>query len=93
MVLVVGGHHTVVRGEAARLADTLARSLENREQLLKLLSMNNYDMEANSREEFLISFKHSYGMSLRLMQMSMSSSQGMKTPCRTAPSSVPLSSQ
>ena len=53
----------------AQLADKIAQSLADRPQLLKLLSMNNYDMEANSREEFLISFKHSYGMSLRLMSM------------------------
>lgn len=35
----------------------VARSLEKREQLLKLMSMNNYDMEANSRIEFLVEFK------------------------------------
>ena len=53
----------------AQLADKIAQSLAERPQLLKLLSMNNYDMESNSREEFLISFKQSYGMSLRLMSM------------------------
>ncbi len=53
----------------AQLADKIAQSLADRPQLLKLLSMNNYDMESNSREEFLISFKQSYGMSLRLMSM------------------------
>ena len=46
------------------IADRIAGSLENRKQLLKLLSMNNYDMEANSREEELKSFKESYGKSL-----------------------------
>ena len=35
----------------------IANSLKKREQLLKLMSMNNYDMEANSRIEFLIEFK------------------------------------
>ena len=40
-----------------KLADKISRSLANREQLLKLLAMNNYDMEANSREERLVSFK------------------------------------
>ena len=49
---------------AGRIADSLAR----REQLLKLLSMNNYDMEANSRQELLTSFKTSYGRSMQLMQ-------------------------
>lgn len=46
------------------IADRIAGSLENRKQLLKLLSMNNFDMEANSREEELRSFKESYGKSL-----------------------------
>ena len=47
-----------------RIADLIARSLEKRPQLLKLLSMNNYDMEADSREELLITFKASYGESM-----------------------------
>ena len=37
----------------AQLADRIAQSLADREQLLKLLSMNNFDMEANSRQEML----------------------------------------
>ena len=49
------------------LADKIARSIENRAQLLKLLSMNNYDMEANSRPELLISFKKAYGESMQNM--------------------------
>ena len=53
----------------AQLADKIAQSLADRPQLLKLLAMNNYDMEANSREELLISFKQSYGKSLQLMSM------------------------
>lgn len=51
------------------LADRIADSLAGREQLLKLLSMNNYDMEANSRQELLNSFKQSYGRSMHLMCM------------------------
>ena len=47
------------------LADKLARSIENRAQLLKLLSMNNFDMEANSRRELLVSFKRAYGGSMQ----------------------------
>ena len=43
------------------LADKIAVSISNREQLLKLLAMNNYDMEANSRPELLTSFKVAYG--------------------------------
>ena len=42
----------------------IAKSLEKRVQLLKLLSMNNYDIEANSREELLASFKRAYGQAL-----------------------------
>lgn len=49
------------------LADKIAASLERREQLLKLLSMNNFDMEANSRPELLAAFKQSYGRSMHLM--------------------------
>ena len=47
-----------------QVAEKIARSLEKREQLLKLLSMNNYDMEANSRPELLITFKAAYGRSM-----------------------------
>ncbi|MDO4408585.1 MAG: TetR family transcriptional regulator [Eubacteriales bacterium] len=53
----------------AQLADQIAKSLSERQQLLKLLSMNNFDMEANSRQEFLTMFKESYGGSLRRIQM------------------------
>ena len=49
------------------LAEKIAHSLEERIQLLKLLSMNNYDMEANSRPELLISFKKAYGRSKELV--------------------------
>ena len=51
----------------AQMADRIAQSLAERQQLLKLLSMNNYDMEANSRQELLTIFKQSYGRSLELM--------------------------
>ena len=51
------------------LADQIANSLAGRQQLLKLLSMNNYDMEANSRQELLTAFKQSYGRSMHLMCM------------------------
>ncbi|MCR4633639.1 MAG: TetR/AcrR family transcriptional regulator [Erysipelotrichaceae bacterium] len=47
------------------IADKIASSLSRRPQLLKLLSMNNYDMEENSRPENLKSFKRSYGRSLK----------------------------
>ena len=53
----------------AQLAEQIAQSLAERQQLLKLLSMNNYDMEANSRQEMLASFKQSYGESLHRVRM------------------------
>ncbi len=43
-----------------RLADGLAASLEQRTQMLKLLAMNLYDIEQNSRLESLVEFKHAY---------------------------------
>lgn len=52
---------------AEGFADKLARSLEKRKRLLKLLSMNHYDMESSSRIEKLTEFKCSYGTSLRLV--------------------------
>ena len=48
-----------------QIAEKIAASIANREQLLKLLSMNNYDMEANSRPELLTSFKVAYGESIK----------------------------
>ncbi|HEY9574370.1 MAG TPA: TetR family transcriptional regulator [Lachnospiraceae bacterium] len=53
----------------AELADKIAGALTERKQLLKLLSMNNYDMEANSRQEMLTIFKQSYGGSMHRMCM------------------------
>ena len=50
------------------LAEKIAVSISNRQQLLKLLSMNNYDMEENSRQELLASFKVAYGTSLKIME-------------------------
>ena len=46
------------------IAQEIAHSLEKRAQLLKLLSMNNFDMEENSRQELLASFKKAYGTSM-----------------------------
>ena len=51
-----------------QIAEKIARSLEKREQLLKLLSMNNYDMEANSRLELLTTFKAAYGKSMTIIR-------------------------
>ena len=54
---------------SSELADKIAKSLTKRKQLLKLLSMNNFDMEANSRQELLTAFKTSYGRSMQLVCM------------------------
>ena len=51
-----------------QIAEKIAGSLERRAQLLRLLSMNNFDMEENSREELLASFKRAYGRSLDLFR-------------------------
>ena len=61
---ILSGNERLTKKE---LADRIANSLAGREQLLKLLSMNNYDMEANSRQELLTAFKQSYGRSMHLM--------------------------
>ena len=45
------------------LASALAHALERRPLMLKLLSMNMFDMEANSRMERLVAFKKAYGAS------------------------------
>jgi len=50
------------------LADALARSIENRGRLLKLLSMNHFDMEEHSRHENLVEFKRAYGNSIRAVK-------------------------
>lgn len=55
-------HESLTDDELARV---LARSLEKRGLLLKLMSMNHYDMEENSRIERLVDFKIAYGNSIR----------------------------
>ena len=50
------------------MAVKLATSLNRRQRLLKLLSMNLYDMEENSRPERLASFKVAFGKAMRTME-------------------------
>lgn len=50
-----------VQMTADGFADAIARSLENRQLLLKIMSMNLYDIECNSRQERLTDFKAQYG--------------------------------
>lgn len=58
---VIDSHESMTNDDLAKI---LARSLSNRERLLKLLSMNHFDMEANSRQERLTEFKAYYGESI-----------------------------
>lgn len=49
------------------LADGLATSLVRREQMLKLMAMNLYDMEQNSRLENLADLKRAYAQALKAL--------------------------
>ena len=62
-LIAIFEEHETLSAEA--LADLLAKTIANRPVLLKLLAMNNYDMEANSRPELLASFKRAYGASMQ----------------------------
>ena len=53
---------------AAAFADALGRTLEKRECMLKLMSMNLYDMEGNSRLENLVAFKRVYAAALEALR-------------------------
>jgi len=66
LAAILDGHDALDRQS---LAGKIAESLANRIQLLKLLSMNNYDMEANSRIALLTEFKKAYGHSMQLVCM------------------------
>ena len=49
-------------------ASKLSHTIEKRPTLLKLLSMNLYDMEENSRMEALVDFKAAYGNSIKTVK-------------------------
>ena len=51
------------------VAEALARTLTDHPKLLRLLSMNLYEIEANSRPERLTEFKRSFGASLETVDM------------------------
>ena len=53
---------------AEAFADALAGTLEPRTRLLKLMTMNIYDMELHSRPEQLAEMKAAYGESLRAVE-------------------------
>lgn len=52
-----------------KFASLLAHTIEEKERLLKLLSMNMYDLEENSRIERLIEFKEAYGNSIEAVKL------------------------
>ena len=58
--------YTVMSVEA--FSGALAHTLEKRGMLLKLLSMNHFDMEENSRPECLREFKEAYGASIEALR-------------------------
>lgn len=54
---ILNSHDTLTKDEFASL---LAHTLESKKRLLRLLSMNMYEIEENSRVENLVDFKHAY---------------------------------
>ena len=62
---IVSGAERMTRDETAQ---ALAHSLERRTQLLKLMSMNHFDMEANSRMGRLTEFKAAFGGSMQAVE-------------------------
>ena len=52
-------------------AESLASSLKPRETLLKILCMNLYDIEENSREECLVAFKRQYNASIEVLRATL----------------------
>ena len=50
------------------MARAMAETLDKKHQLLKILSMNHYDLEENSRIEMLTEFKITYGRTLETMR-------------------------
>ncbi len=51
-----------------QLVERLAGTLADRELMLKLLAVNLYDMEENSRMDRLVEFKKTYGRSVELLE-------------------------
>lgn len=58
-------HELTVSG----FADATARTLQKRTCMLKLMSMNLYDMEGSSRLENLVEFKKAYGKTLEAVSL------------------------
>lgn len=61
---IVRDHETM---SPDQFAEAIAHTLEKRGCMLKLLSMNLYDMEGNSRRENLVDFKRVYADSMKAL--------------------------
>ncbi len=59
-------NETLTKDEFAKL---LAHTLEDKERLLKLLSMNMYDLEENSRIQRLVEFKQAYKSAIEAVKL------------------------
>ena len=59
---VIQAHVSMTNDE---IAHVLAKTLDQRKQVLKIMSMNHYDLEGSSRMEMLVEFKVSYGKALK----------------------------
>ena len=62
---IINSHSTMNKEDIAK---NIAKTLEKRELLLKLMSMNHFAMESNSRIEILIEFKIAYGNSIKTIK-------------------------
>ena len=62
----IASDYTTMSAES--FSSMVAHSLEKRSMLLKLLSMNHFDMEENSRPECLVDFKRAYGASIEAVR-------------------------
>ena len=71
-------HETMTIGD---FSDAIAGSLEKRGCMLKLMSMNLYDMEGNSRMDNLVAFKVVYAQALRSVSGCLEKFFPQMTPC------------
>ncbi len=62
---IIDNHEKMTPDE---IADKLASSLAKRERMLKLFSMNHFDMEVNSRLDNLTEFKAAYGKPVKAVE-------------------------
>ena len=62
---IIETHNSMTNEE---IADVIALSLQKREQMLKLMCMNHFDMEENSRIEILTEFKTAFGSSMKTVR-------------------------